>query len=221
MNCIDTVIDIKIPNSRSFPNFAGAQMSEAIIVALIALFGVIVQAVAAPLLKAYLPRRAKKREAPEETKEEDGGQELLIEPSEIDIFKSKLFFLAGCGDIVIGLAFYLMINAGIDGGFFITILFCVIYLAVSIIPGYYYYAVFANYGRYFAILASVVVPLYFVACWILMMRKAELPQIYAIGFYVLLFLHYLAVRADLLWFRVRHPEEWRSVTKQLKSKTTT
>jgi len=152
-----------------------------------------------------LPRRSS-------TAKPEREEEQLFDPTEIDIFKSKLFFLAGCGDIVIGLIFYLMTNVGnLDGSFFITAAFLLLYLAANAVPFVYYLVAFSNYGRYFAILASAVVPVYFLACLIVLSKKGEVPEIYAIGFYVVLFLHYLAVRADLLWLRVRHPEQWSSV----------
>ena len=67
-------------------------MSEPIIIALIALAGVIIQSIAPPLLKQYLPRKSKKPDSGKARAEQDEPEPEGDEPTEIDIFKSKLFF---------------------------------------------------------------------------------------------------------------------------------
>jgi hypothetical protein len=185
-------------------------MPEPIIVALIAFAGVLVQTFGPLFWKAYVLKMGGLQF---QKIEEDENR--ATEPSDIDVFKSQVFFLAGTGDILIGLIFYGVINIPPhdrieDTLFSLSFVFLIFYGGVNFTPFTdYYLPAFTRYGRYYAMLTSIAIPVYFVVCIIILGTKGAVPEIYAILFYVILFLHNLGVRTDLVWFRVRQPKRRR------------
>jgi hypothetical protein len=87
-------------------------MSEALIIAAIAFGGVLVQTFVSPLWAAYL----RKKDAWQIQRPSNDivitSNHNVISPNEIDIFKAQVSFLAGTGDVLMGLVFYGMISAG-------------------------------------------------------------------------------------------------------------